>query len=188
MRIFLIRHGEPEQEWGEGDDPGLSARGRAQAGAASVALTGIGGLAIVSSPMLRCRETAAPFAAAMGAGVALEPRVSEVATAIGAGDRRAWLQRNFPWRSATPPTQWAALEPGLRAWRDAILEKASAWREDCAVFTHFIAINALVGAAMGRTETIVCRPDFASITELAFGNGQLSLLRLGAQIEAGEVR
>ncbi len=188
MRIFLIRHGEPQQEWGLGADPGLSPAGHLQAQVARTKLAGLGALRIISSPMLRCRDTAASFAAATGVEATIEPRISEVPTPVGAGDRRAWLQRNFPWRPAVAPTQWAAVDPTLRAWRSDLLAAASAWREDCAVFSHFIAINGIVGAAMGRSETVVCRPDFASITELAVNNGQWSLLRMGAQMSAGEVR
>ena len=57
-RLFLIRHAEPAAGWG-GDalDPGLSHLGREQARAAAQALLAIRPLEIVSSPMLRCRET-----------------------------------------------------------------------------------------------------------------------------------
>ena len=61
-RLFLIRHGEPETAWGDaGDDPGLSPAGQAQAAAAAAALAAEGTLAVLSSPMRRCQETAAPY-------------------------------------------------------------------------------------------------------------------------------
>lgn len=91
-RLFLIRHGEAAAAWGGADDdPGLSERGRAQAEAAAATLLAEPGLQLISSPMRRCRETAAAYEGAVGRVARIEPRVSEVATPAGIGDRRAWL-------------------------------------------------------------------------------------------------
>src|SRR5688572_27744295 len=97
-RLFLIRHGEPEAAWGGATaDPGLSAAGRDQAARAAAALADLGPLAVVSSPMKRCRETAAPFEARTGQKALIEPRVSEVVAPSNVRDRRVWLVENFPW-------------------------------------------------------------------------------------------
>ena len=185
-RLFLIRHGEPGAAWGEADDPGLSAKGRAQAVQAAEALPA--GLAIISSPMSRCRETAAPYEARLGAPARIDPRVSEVATPAGVADRRAWLQEHFPWRAGAPGRNWATLAPGLHHWRNEVLAAARGIAGDSAVFTHFIAINALVGAALGRADTIVCRPNHASITEIAVSDDELRLIALGESMDGGDVR
>ncbi len=186
-RIFLIRHAEPAAAWGEDDDPGLSERGQAQAVAAATQLVALGLNSVVSSPMRRCRETAAPFAAASGLELMIEGRVSEVVTPTGIGDRRAWLGEHFPWRSGLRPRLWASVGDDLRAWRDEVLAGVRALPPNCAVFSHFIAINAIVGAAQGREETIVCRPDHASITEIAVDGEAIRLVRLGAEMREGEV-
>jgi broad specificity phosphatase PhoE len=185
-RLFLIRHGEPEAAWGVADDPGLSAAGRTQAEAAAGALTP--DLASLSSPMRRCQETAAPFEARLGARARIEPRVSEVATPGDIPDRRAWLGETFPWRDGAPGRDWATLDAGLHRWRADALDAVRAITADTAVFTHFIAINAIVGAALGRNETIVCRPNYASITELSVEHGVLRLVALGAAMSEGDVR
>lgn len=144
-------------------------------------------MSVWSSPMRRCLETAAPYAARCGRTALIEPRVSEVATPAGVVDRRAWLAANFAWRPGAAPRTWPELDPALHRWREEVLAAAQAM--EGAVFTHFIAINVLVGAAMGRNETIVCKPAHASITELICDGGALSLVRLGAAMEAGgEVR
>jgi broad specificity phosphatase PhoE len=85
---------------------------------------------------------------------------------------------------------WSSLEPETRAWRDDALWVANAWAGDIVVFTHFIFINAVVGAAMKSEQTIVCHPDHASITELVRENGELKLVKLGAQMQtaASEAR
>ena len=67
--LFLIRHGKPAAVWGEADDdPGLDDAGRAQAEAARDHLLSLPEdqrpSRVVSSPLRRCRETAAPTAEA----------------------------------------------------------------------------------------------------------------------------
>lgn len=95
---------------------------------------------------------------------------------------------NFPWRAGRAPRSWEAVTPELRAWRGAVLDAASAIREDTAVFTHFIASNVIVGVAMQSPHTIAFRPDYASITELDARDGAIVLRRLGDEMSEGEVR
>jgi broad specificity phosphatase PhoE len=186
VRLFLIRHAEPLDVWGGGDaDPGLSPLGQAQAEAAALALGPEGPLRILTSPMRRCRETASAYARVSGAVAEIEPRISEVASPAGVADRRGWLAENFPWMDAR--RDWSALDPALHRWRADALDAVRALESDAAIFSHFIAINAIVGAALGDARTIVCRPDFASITALDLRGGALRVLRLGAEISAGMV-
>lgn len=187
-RLFLIRHGEPEAAWGgEADDPGLSALGRAQAEAAAATLAACGRLAILSSPMKRCRETAAPFEARAGASATVESRVSEVAAPDGIKDRRMWLRENFPWEGSERRA-WRCVDPALWAWRDNVVAAMLALKQDSAVFSHFIAINALASTATRSADTIVCLPGYASITEFAIRDGALELVRFGEAMVRGEVR
>ncbi|HXV29389.1 MAG TPA: histidine phosphatase family protein, partial [Sinorhizobium sp.] len=175
--MFLIRHGEPEAAWGgPDDDPGLSERGRSQAISAADRLAHLRNLSITSSPMRRCRETAAPLASAIGRPPGIDARISEVATPPGIIDRRLWLQQNFPWRGGAARA-WTSLATALQAWRSRVLEFVLNAKADSAIFTHFIAINVIAGAATERPETIVCRPDYASITELELVDGALRLVR-----------
>ncbi len=185
-RLFLIRHGAPQSGWGEANpDPGLSPLGQSQALAAAETLAGLGAGAVVSSPMRRCRETAAVFAG-QGA-LAIEPRVSEVRAPASIGDRLAWLRDNFPWREGEPARSWPELAPALHAWRSDLLQALAELDDGAAVFTHFIAINAIVGTALAAKQTIVCRPDYASITEIELRDGAPLLVRLGAEKQVGEV-
>lgn len=187
-RLFLIRHGAPLEAWGgDSADPGLSDLGLGQAQSAATRLRAEGPLGVLSSPMRRCRETAALFAALTGVKVLVEPNVSEVATPGGISDRRAWLQENFPWRASSPVRHWSTLDALVLAWRERLLASGCALNFDNAIFTHFVAINAVVGAALGRDETIVCRPDFASITELRLERGALRLMSHGAEMNTGDV-
>ena len=188
-RLFLIRHAEPDAAWGGADDdPGLSEVGRAQAVAAAVALVGEGALTVLCSPMRRCQETAAPYLERRRlARLELSPRFGEVEVPAGITHRRTWLAENFPWRAGAAVRPWASVGPETRSWRDRVLGAARAVDRDTAVFTHFVAVNAIVGAAKGSAYTIVCRPDYASITELEVRNGQISVRRLGAEMREGDV-
>jgi hypothetical protein len=56
------------------------------------------------------------------------------------------------------------------------------------VFTHFIGINVIAGAALGAEHTIVCTPDHASITELEVNDGALRLIAFGAEMQVDDVR
>jgi broad specificity phosphatase PhoE len=188
-RLFLIRHAEPAASWGGADaDPGLSEKGAAQAAAAAEALAGLGDLDLVCSAMLRCRETAAPYEAMRGKTALIEPRVSEVVAPAGVADRPAWLRANFPWGDGVARRRWADADPALRAWRDDVAAAIARLTRDTAVFSHFIALNAIVGVAMESEETIVFRPGHASVTELALSDGRLRVVKLGAEMQSADVR
>lgn len=188
-RLFLVRHAEPAAGWG-GDalDPGLSERGCEQAEAVAKALSRLGALEVVSSPMLRCRETATPYAALSGAPPRIEQRVSEVVAPAEVSDRRVWLRETFPWDDGIARRQWRDVPAELRAWRDGCGDALRDMRADTVVFTHFIAINAIASAAMNSSNTIVFRPGHCSITELALSHGVLRVVRLGDEMQSADVR
>jgi len=188
-RLFLIRHAEPAASWGGAEsDPGLTDLGRAQAKAAARVLSGLGALEVLSSPMRRCQETAEAYVALSGREAQLEAAVSEVVAPTHVTDRPGWLRDNFRWDEGVPKRLWAEVDPALRAWRDRAVARIHAVQNDCAVFSHFIAINAIVGAAMGSAETMVFRPGHGSITELALADGALRVVSLGADMTSSDVR
>jgi len=188
-RLFLIRHAEPAARWGGEDaDPGLTQRGHTQAQTAAHALAAYGALDVLTSPMRRCRETAAPFAATRGLKAIIESRVSEVVAPPGVDDRPAWLRGNFPWADGVERRRWDAVDEALRVWRDEAVRAVSALARDTAVFSHFIAINAIVSAALGSDKTIVFRPGHASITALDSTRDGLRVVTLGADMQSADVR
>lgn len=81
-QLVVLRHGRTE--WNASGrfqgqaDIGLDERGRRQAEQAAAALTELAPAAIVSSDLLRARQTAAPLAAACGLEVATDPRLREI--------------------------------------------------------------------------------------------------------------
>lgn len=180
--IRMIRHGKPASTWGGADDdPGLDETGRAQARAAAEALMALPDTErprrVISSPLRRCLETAQPFADALGVSVEIDPRVGEIPTPKGlTGDERpAWLRAAFGAR-------WGEIEGDLdyADWASGVAA-AVAQYEGCAVFSHFVALNAAVGTAVGDDRAVVFRPDHASITVFEVKDGRLSLVEQGVE-------
>ncbi len=175
--IYLVRHGEAAAGWGDAEDPGLSLRGREQAARAARTLANAGVTQILTSPMQRCRETAAALEAETGHRAMIEPAVSEIPTPQGLTDRPAWLRDLMG-------GDWPE-DDLLAPWRAGTLAAIRALAPGTAVFSHFVAINAIVGQILGERKVLVFRPDNASITRIATDEGALRVMALG---DAGETR
>lgn len=179
-RIHMIRHGKPAATWGSADDdPGLDETGLQQAMASAQALLAAPEppRRVVSSPLRRCRETAEPLARALGVAVEIDPRVGEIPTpaALAREDRPAWLTRAFAVR-------WGEIEGELdyEAWRTDVA-RAVAGHAGAAVFSHYVAINAAVSAALGDERVMGFRPDHGSITVFRPDAGRLILVDKGRE-------
>lgn len=172
--IFLIRHGEAAASWGDHPDPGLSDLGKGQAEAAAETLTRLGATSAISSPMQRCRETARPFEARAGLMARVVPEVSEISTPAGIEDRVAWL------RGLMAGT-WTEAGADLVAWRMRMAETVAGLPDGVAVFSHFVAINALVGALEGDDRVTVFRPGHCSVTRLERCGGVLRVAEYGSE-------
>jgi phosphohistidine phosphatase SixA len=80
MRLFLVRHAHSDP--GEPDElRPLSARGRVEAREVGERLAGVEPELVVSSPLLRARETAAAIAQAAGSPLRIDERLAPGATA-----------------------------------------------------------------------------------------------------------
>lgn len=185
-RLYLIRHGKPAAVWGDADpDPGLDGAGAAQARMTCDQLLALPMAErpkrVVSSPLRRCRETALPTADALGVALEIDPRVGEIPTpaAVAHEDRSAWL------RNALAGT-WGAIEGDLDydAWRRAMVASLVA-RGDTAVFSHYVAINAVISVLEGHELVTSFRPDHASITILETDGQTLTLIDKGREASTG---
>jgi len=168
--IYLVRHGEAAAGWGDHPDPGLSDKGHGQAEAVAKRLAGLGANNITCSPMQRCRETALPFARTLGRDATVEPSVSEIITPDGVTDRVAWLRNLMA-------GEWP---DDMLPWCQRAFDTVSALPDGTAIFSHFVAINAIVGVATDDRSVLVFRPDHCSITTLERdGSGRLHVAELG---------
>ena len=88
--VFLVRHAKAADryDWTGGDrDRPLADKGRKQADRLAAALRREQPVLVAASPWLRCRQTAAPLAAALGLGVELDDRLG-----YDAPDVDAWVR------------------------------------------------------------------------------------------------
>ncbi len=177
VRIYLIRHGEAAASWDTAVDPGLSEAGHAQARALLPQFAGPvpnqAAARLVSSPLQRAQQTAAPLAAQWGRPVSIEDGVRELPSAgVPLDARRAWLTEIMAAR-------WPAVDAPLHAWRERAWQALLACQTETVFFTHFMVINALVGRAMGDERLVVFEPDYCSVTELLLDGGNCSIVALG---------
>ena len=141
-------------------------------------LAPLGPLTLVSSPLLRCQETAVGLAAAWKTVPRIEPGVAEIPSPEGVAmeDRVEWL------RSAMAGT-WSAMGSRYTSFRDGVAETVRALPNDTVVTSHFIAINAVIGAALGDDRVVIRTLDNCSVTVVDVIDGLLHLVEGGHEAD-----
>jgi broad specificity phosphatase PhoE len=177
-RLTLVRHGRATGGWDDHTDPGLDDVGRAQAEALAGRLQSSPPQPIVVSPMRRCRETAAPLAAAWGVIPQMEPALTEIPSPEGIP-----MGQRVPWLRMAMGSTWTALASPFTAYRDAVVARLVACATDTLVVSHFVAINAAIGAALGDDRLMIYRLDNTSRTVLDVHHGRLVLVEAGAEAD-----
>ncbi|WP_405186099.1 bifunctional RNase H/acid phosphatase [Streptomyces anulatus] len=195
--LVLLRHGEtaltPEKRFSGngGTDPELSATGRGQAERAAEHFAALGTVQeIVSSPLRRCRETAAAVAGRLGLDVRIDEGLRETDFGVWEGltfgevreryadDLTAWLAS-----PDTAPTgggeSFAEVAGRVAAARDRIVARYAG--RTVLLVTHVTPIKTLVRLALGAPPEALFRMELsaASISTVAYygdGNASVRLL------------
>jgi broad specificity phosphatase PhoE len=172
VRVRLVRHGRSAGTWGDDPDPGLDEVGIAEAEAIAATLAPTGPQPILVSPLRRARETADPLAAAWQ----VEPRVDAAVGELPApletsAEARTWLRALMAGTGA----QHAAVMTPFRA---RVLGTIRALRADTVVVSHYLAINAVVGAALGDDRVVCCAPAHCSVTTVEIDGDALRVVAL----------
>ncbi|MBV9991510.1 MAG: histidine phosphatase family protein [Alphaproteobacteria bacterium] len=159
VKLYLVRHGRAEAGFGESMDPGLDALGREQADAAAAGLGALGPLPILSSPLKRAQQTAAPLAKLWNATPVIEPAVAEIPSPKGMTleERVVWLRRLMA-------GSWREAPRALAEWREHCIATVAAIPSDTVIFSHYVAINVIFGAATGGDRVVAFSPDNCSVT------------------------
>ena len=159
-------------------DPGLSELGRRQAQtvADELALQLPPDCHLLSSPLQRALETAAPLALHFGQDLDQRDAFREIPAPVPLTERPAWLRRFMQ-------QQWSEQEENLHAWRRTALHQLLQLDRPAAVFTHFLVINAVVGQVTGQAETLCFWPDNGSVTHLVHKGDSLELVSEGRQMQ-----
>lgn len=181
-RVYMVRHGRAAAGWDVDPDPALDELGRTQSLSVASRLSSRGPLPIVSSPLLRCQQTAFPLATAWKQPVAIEPRVGEIPSPEGYAleDRVTWLREVM---AGTWTEAGARSGEHYVAYRNSIAEFVASREEDTVIFSHFVAINAVIGKAMGTDEVLIASLDNCSVTTFEVGNGELVIVELGGEAD-----
>ncbi|MCX5225907.1 bifunctional RNase H/acid phosphatase [Streptomyces sp. NBC_00233] len=195
--FVLLRHGEtaltPEKRFSGsgGTDPELSAAGLRQAEAVAEALAARGTIQeIVSSPLTRCRQTAAAVAGRLGLDVRVEQGLRETDFGAWEGLTFGEVRERYPedldaWLASpkAAPTgggeSFATVARRVAATRDR-LTAAYAGRTVLLV-THVTPIKTLIRLALGAPPESLFRMELsaASISAVAYyadGNASVRLL------------
>jgi broad specificity phosphatase PhoE len=181
-KIYMVRHGRAEAGFGESMDPGLDALGHSQAEEVAERLAEFGPLPILSSPLRRTRETAAPLAKRWRYEPVIEEAVAEIPSPKGMTleERVAWLRKLMggSWREASRD---------LAEWRENCIAIVAAIPHDAVIFSHYVAINVIAGAALGDDRVVVFSPENCSVTVFETDGPNLKLIEKGAEASLTKV-
>ena len=193
--FLLLRHGEtaltPEKRFSGsgGSDPELSEYGRAQADRAAAGLAAQGGVqAVVSSPLLRCRQTAQAVADRLGLEVRIEEGVRETDFGAFEGLTFAEAKERYPaeldaWLASAkvaPPggESFAAVARRVSVARDKLLARYAG--KTVLVVSHVTPVKTLVRLALGAPSESLFRMELSpaalsAVQYYADGNASLRL-------------
>jgi broad specificity phosphatase PhoE len=178
----MVRHGRAAAGWDVDPDPGLDDLGRAQALEAARALSGRGATGLVTSPLLRCRQTAFPLETATGMEARIDRRVAEIPSPAHhtMATRVDWL------REAMAGTWDELVERSGGVYEDyraGVVDAVRSVEGDTVIFSHFVAINAAIGHALGDRRFVVASVDNCSITVFETDGETLVLRETGRQAD-----
>jgi probable phosphoglycerate mutase len=176
MRLLLVRHGRPDEAAADAADPGLRADGREQAAAVAALLALEPITHVVSSPLRRARETAAPLAQRLGLPVTVidgwaeadrhldRYRSTETLRALGAAEWVKFLADPVRFVGGDPERFRADVMAALA--QTVALQGPGGGPSRVAVFTHGLPINLVLAHALGLQRLTHFPPWYGSLTRL----------------------
>jgi broad specificity phosphatase PhoE len=189
--LYVVRHGRVASSPSDPEDPELSAEGQSQAisVAKELATRLPGTLPILTSPLRRCRETAAPLSALWGVQPVIEPRIAEIpGPPPQALPRPEWLRRSliadWPELIELGRSLLQGYDSTLINWRAGVLEAVLACPHDAVVFSHFVPVNVLTGRATGSQRVACFLPDHTSVTIFETTRGDIRLVERGRALKS----
>ena len=187
-KIYMVRHGKAAAGWDGDADPGLDVTGHAQAEAVAQDLAArlTSPVAVYTSQLLRCRETAMPLATMWQTQVIVEPRVAEIPSPIeDLVARNEWLRRVMAgsWAELSNDPESAGID--FARWQSDVVAAlvTLGTSQDIVVFSHFIALNAAYCAATGVDQIVAFRPDNCSVSVFETDGTALTLLTQGHEAD-----
>jgi len=190
MELLLVRHAQPvrvdEGTVAGSADPELSAAGRRQAERLAAWLAADAPAVLLSSPLRRARETAAPVADALGLPVEIVDGLAEYDAAAGeyipieelraAKDERWYATIEGRWADVggvDPHEFQAQVVPVV----ESVIARFPGRR--VAVFTHGGVLNVYLAHVLGLDAALWFHPEYTSVSRVqAARSGQRSVATL----------
>lgn len=158
--LYVARHGE--SEWNRAGryqgrrESALTELGVRQAAGLADALATSGARRVFSSPLQRCRDTAAPVARALGVPVEIDARLVEIAHGSWEGRLREEIARDDAqtlalWRTQPDRVRFAegeSLDEVATRWRSFV--ESLDRRESLVVVTHDVIVRLAILLATNR--------------------------------------
>ncbi len=180
-RLYLVRHGRAVAGWDRDRDPDLDELGLAQAMAAADRLESLAAPeppAVITSPLQRCRRTAAALCDRWGIAPRVETAIAEIPSPEGVE-----MVERVEWLRAAAGGTWSELGERYTTFRDGVVACVRALDDDTVVFSHFVAINAVIGACIGDDRLVIRRLDNCSITVVEVEADRLVLVEGGHEAD-----
>lgn len=175
INIYLVRHGEAAAKWSQSRDPGLSELGQRQAQQLLADFAEPSSIkSIYTSPLLRARETAIPLSDRLSIEPVIDAVYRELPSPENLQDRAAWLREKMA-------QTWGQQEQDLLHWREQACQALRQLKQDSAIFSHYMLINAVVSLVTDNDAMVCFKPDNGSVSHFQLSAGKLSLLSLGRE-------
>jgi broad specificity phosphatase PhoE len=182
VRLHLVRHGRAAAGWNVDRDPVLDELGQQQAVDVAQLLVGLGPLPVYSSPLRRCQETSGPLSALWKTTPTIEPRVAEIPSPVGVA-----LEERVEWLRGAMAGTWTQLGISdgdiYTQYRRSLLDTLSALSHDAVIFSHFIAINVVIGEALSDDRLVVKSLDNCSVTTVVVHDGKFTIEEMGREAD-----
>ena len=159
--IYMVRHGRASAGWDTAVDPDLDEIGQHQAERVADELFALTNtpLTIVSSPLARCRQTAQPLATKWGIEPIIQSEVAEIPSPEGVD-----MSKRVEWLRVAMTKTWTELGDRYTTYRDILVNYVSSLTTDTVIFSHFVAINAVIGHATQDDQVLTMSLDNCSVT------------------------
>ncbi len=182
VRLHLVRHGRAAAGWNVDRDPALDELGQQQAVDVAQLLASLGPLPVYSSPLRRCQETSGPLNTLWNTVPIIEPRVAEIPSPAGVA-----LEERGEWLRVAMAGTWTQLGISdgdvYTQYRRDLLDTLSALPHDAVIFSHFIAINVVIGVALSDDRLVVKSLDNCSVTSVLIHEGTFTIEAMGREAD-----
>jgi probable phosphoglycerate mutase len=180
VELWLIRHALPVREVRTegGADPELTAEGHEQARLLAEHWAPFGADAVISSPMRRARETAAPLATALGVTATIVDDIAEYDAHLPTytpvedlmNDPAAWEAVVAEWLSPEAEEARQAFREKVVTAIDGIAAAAEG-AERLAIVCHGGVINAYLSKTLHLPGTMFFEPTYTCVNRLMWKDG-----------------